>query len=313
MPPPGTPEAPEDLRRLSAAAAAGKPDRQAGAPPVERVDADRVRVGRVMVDRQRHLIHLPGRVNMEEGILEYYACGTNGKLHESVLEVFAEPSHIHLGLLLAGNDAATWDRSDKTRAPTLVKAGSPLDLWLVWRRPADGIVQVTRAEEWLYDRSVTGAAAPLDWYFHGSVFWNGRYSADTDRSIFSLIPDDSSVAMVGGDKGNPYRGERQGFEVYKQVIPPRGTPVTLVVTQRGAPAPATEGLLPVHSPTLLGKDVPSGMQGPLPLPREFTGDGGVDAKPPGTPTSVAPDSPMNLNALPAAGTAPVPRPGPAQP
>lgn len=306
-PPPGTPEAPEDLRRLSAAAAAGHPDKQAGAPPVERLDAHRVRVGRVMVDRQRHLVHLPGRVNMEEGILEYYACGTNGKLHESVLELFAEPSHIHLGLLLAGHDAAVWDRSDTTQSPSLVTPGAALDLWVVWKRPADDMVQVTRAEDWLYDRNTKASAPPLDWFFHGSVFWSGRYSADTDRSIFALIPDDAAVVMVGGDKGNPYRGERQGFEVFKDVIPPKGTPITLVVVPHGAPPPASEGLVPLHSPTVPGKNIPSGMNGPIPLPQEFAADtapGGPSA----APATLAPDAPMNVNARPAFGTTPASKP-----
>lgn len=248
LPSPDAPQSMEELNALSERVRAGEAIHVPGGA-IERMDADRLRIGRVIVNRKLGTLAMPGRLNMHEGILEYYACGTDGKLHESVLEIFAEPSHIHLAMVLSGRQMAIWDRSDPQQVPTLVKPGGQFDLWVIYREQPDAPLQRVRAESWLYNRKTRAVAEPLDWFFHGSTFWNGRYAADSDRSMFALIPDDVAVAMVAGDQGNPYQGELQGFEVYKEKVPPIGTPLTLVVSPRGAPPPSPEDFRPTHSAT----------------------------------------------------------------
>lgn len=228
-PPAGAPQKPADFKRLSDQAQAGQQPQKPGAPPIERLDANRVRVGKVLVDRAQHHLQIPAQVNMVEGILEYYAVATDGKLHESVLEAFAEPSHIHLGLILLGLDTAKWDRSDPMKVPTLIKRGGEMDLYVEFVDPKTQKTRRIRGEEWLYNRKRKGAPGPLGWHFHGSTFWNGRYTADTDRSILALVPDETAVVQMDGEYGNPYQGDQLGFEVYKEVIPPKDTPVTLIL------------------------------------------------------------------------------------
>ena len=55
------------------------------------------------------------------------------------------------------------------------------------------------------------------------------YAADIERSVIGLIDDPSVVLAPTVDQGNPYQGERLGFEVYSSAIPPKGTAVTLVI------------------------------------------------------------------------------------
>jgi hypothetical protein len=54
------------------------------------------------VDTAQKRVRVPCRVNMSRGMIEYLAVATEGKRHESVLLVEAEPLHIHLALLLLG-------------------------------------------------------------------------------------------------------------------------------------------------------------------------------------------------------------------
>ena len=64
---------------------------------------------------------------MLEGILEYYAVASDGKLHESLLEIAGEPSHLHLALILAGFEASEYgpyDRENFSR-PLLKISQSP--------------------------------------------------------------------------------------------------------------------------------------------------------------------------------------------
>lgn len=226
-PPEGTPQSPADLARLSQAASDGAPVKQPGAPPVQRLDEFRARVGQVLVDRRTHRVEMPGRFNQREGILEYYACASQGKLHESVLEVHVEPSHLHLALLLAGFEPTEY-RTDEKKGMVPVKPGSRLKLSVEWK-DAKGKPHQASAEAWLYDRRTKKAPPAQQWVFQGSYFYQGRYVAEDGRSVVTLIPDETAVIGVEGDAGNPYRGDMLGFEVFTKVAPPMDTALTLVV------------------------------------------------------------------------------------
>lgn len=256
IPPPGAPRPegeprdPADLKALSTAAEQGTPVQKPGAPPIKRLDAYRLRVGAVFVDRLNRFIEIPTKVNMQEGILEYVAVGTNGKLHESVLEVLAEPSHVHLGLLLVGLEPRAYEKQEDVYAlPKLAKEGGRIELTMQWTDPKTGEERRDPPAVWLYNRKNKGAPPAQAWFFEGSQFWNGRYSADVERSVVSLIPDMNAVIVIGGDAGNPYRGDALGFEVYKERIPPNGTPVKLIAKVHGAKPPTVEpGKKPTPAP-----------------------------------------------------------------
>lgn len=241
-PPEGTPQSPEDLARLSQAAGEGNPIKKPGAPPVQRLDAFRARVGAVLVDRRTRRVEIPARFNQHEGILEYYACASQGKLHESVLEVLGEPSHIHLALLLAGFEPTVY-RTDEKKGMVPVKLGGPLKLSVEWKDAKSGAARHADASAWLYDRHRKKAPAPLHWIFQGSYFYRGRYVAEDGRSVVGLIPDETAVIGVEDDAGNPYRGEMQGYEVFARVAPPIDTPVTLVI-EAGEPRAQPPGSPP---------------------------------------------------------------------
>jgi hypothetical protein len=231
--PEGEPKSPEELQKLSDAAAAGTPVAKPGAPPIERIDDFRIRVGKVLVDREARRLDVPAKLNMTEGILEYYAVGSNGKLHESVIEIDAEPSHIHLGLILLGVEQIKYDFGDYRGPPKVVNPGGRLALFVRYTDPKTKKEKRHPAEDWLYTRSTKAAPKPLEWAFTGSNFWNNRYGADMDRSTIALIPDQIAVIGTVGDSGNPYRGDGLGFEVFKQVVPAKGTPLTLEIVVRG--------------------------------------------------------------------------------
>lgn len=243
--PAGEPANPEDFDSLSQAAASGAPVKKPGAPPVQRIDAFRFRVGRVEVDRAKRTVEIPAKVNMVEGILEYVAVSSDGKLHESILELDAEPSHLHLGLLLLDMDPAKVDRSDPMKPSVIVTPGGKVKLEVAWTDKDTGKSYQQPVETWLYDRK-TKKAPPLQaWSFLGSHFWEGRFVADVERSVVGLVPDESVVITIGADAGNPYQGEMQGFEVFTKKIPPKGTPVRfLIIAADGKPLPTVPPVPP---------------------------------------------------------------------
>jgi hypothetical protein len=231
--PEGEPKNPADLKKISDAAAQGKPVAKPGAPPIERISETKLRVGRVLVDRAARRLELPAKVNMIEGILEYYGVSSNGKLHESVLELGIEPSHLHLGLILLGVEQIKFDYGDYKSPPKVVTPGGRLKLSVRFVDPKTKKTRTVGVEKWLYSRKKKSSPKPMLWTFQGSTFWQNRYGADMDRSVIALIPDQIAVIGTTGGQGNPYQGDGLGFEVHKAVIPPKGTAVTLLVDVAG--------------------------------------------------------------------------------
>ena len=235
-PPEGEPTSNEDFEQLSETAKRGERLDKPGAPPIERVDENRFRIGQVVVDRQARSVTIPARLNMIEGILEYLAVASNGKLHEAVLELRVEPSHIHLGLVLIGLEPNVYKR-DPEMGSKVVKEGSHVRIFVEWLDPVSKSHKRVPAEDWLYNRQTKKSPEPRNWIFQGSGFWGGRYGADQERSVVALVPDGSCVVGSIGDEGNPYRGEMLGFEVNKQIVPPIGTSVNFILEAAPKPKP----------------------------------------------------------------------------
>jgi hypothetical protein len=199
-------------------------------PPIERIDDQRVKVGGILVDRLHKRVEIPSRVNLTKGILEYYMVASRGKLHESVLEMLAEPSHLHLALILAGFEPTRLGKKDpKTNRKEVLFAGSMLRVYLRWYAPELQREQWLPASAWLFDRSQDAPPSTVTYVFKGSQFFKGKYIADLDRSVIGLIDDGSTVLHPTVDIGNPYQGDSLGYEVYTNAIPIKGTTVTVVI------------------------------------------------------------------------------------
>ena len=59
-------------------------------------------MGKALVDTRARTVTCPGRINMDEGAIEYLAVAPRGKTHESLLLIDARPLHLQLALLLLG-------------------------------------------------------------------------------------------------------------------------------------------------------------------------------------------------------------------
>ena len=204
--------------------------KQAKRPPIKRLDQDRLQVGVVLVNRKTKRIEIPAEVNLTRGILEYYGVGPDGKTHESVLKIHAVPSHIHLALILAGYEPSEYGKPDpKSFRRTQIKRGSLLRLYIRWRPAGFNRDQWVPASAWIFDRNADAPPKPHPYTFEGSIINNNGYAADMEQSIIGLIDDPTVVLSPTVDQGNPYQGERLGFEIYSSAIPPKGTPVTVVL------------------------------------------------------------------------------------
>jgi len=210
------------FNELKDAASDGQSGEDKGAPRIERLDEDRVKVGQIIANRKTREVIVPGHVNMTTGILEYYAVAPQGKTHESVITYDGFASHVHLALLLIGMEP-------KPQQADL------LDLTLSWVDPYTKKRMTTASGQWMVDRKNKSTPKRLPWGFTGSSFWNGRYAGDSSHCLVSLIQDANCTIVLQDQVENPYQGDNMGYEVNTKLIPPRRTPVSLIITPKRSP------------------------------------------------------------------------------
>jgi hypothetical protein len=173
-------------------------------------------------------IEAKGQFALTDGILEFIAVEPHGRDYESLLALDCKPSELQFALILIGCESGTVPQ----RAKVGEKIGDRLQLEAEWEDGAKTNRVVL--EKLLLDRHTKKTPADVHWIYTGSYFvkdFDGRevFMADAEQAFVALWWSSSVLINVGGEYGNPYRGDSQGFEVNKAVAPPKGTPVKLLL------------------------------------------------------------------------------------
>jgi hypothetical protein len=169
-------------------------------------------------------IEATGNVSITNGILEFVAVEKTGRDYESVFTLDCRPSALKFALLLIGCEPG----------PT---NGTRLAMDVEWQQ--NGKTNRLPLEKFLINRNTTNApAAPLPWFFTGSYFATNPitgkqvFQSDEEQAFIALWEQPSIIINIGAEIGNPYRGNDQGFEVNSATIPPKDTPIKLILRPR---------------------------------------------------------------------------------
>jgi hypothetical protein len=202
----------------------------------------------VVVRAKEKVVEAEGTICLNAGILEFLAVTAKtpniDREYESVLALKCKPSHLKAALLLIG--CKEGDVSAEVLGPRLRPGDKPrpegerLTLSVEWKA-GDKTVRV-RAEELLLDRATKKPAKDVPWTFTGSAFgkdWDGNqiFLGDTEGAFVALWYNMSAVINVDARPGNPYRGDAEGFEINKELIPKLNTPVRFIIEQAKKPVP----------------------------------------------------------------------------
>lgn len=198
---------------------------ESAAPPVQMIGPGQYRVGAVLVNRDERTVSFESQLNTNAGPMEYLLVHERGKVHESILKTSAEPFHIHTAMLLLGvapstNSAAGEAPSGPIEEPASTKLpGPPLSVTVSWSD--EGRAHSLSAGELVFN---TQAKAPLTnaaWVYNGSRMISGRYIAQIEGSIISLITDaGAQVNHVG-----PGHDNDQIWTANTNRLPKAGLPV----------------------------------------------------------------------------------------
>jgi hypothetical protein len=224
-PPPAANLPPKSIGNSSAAASNA---------PVRMVAPGILEIGKVRLDQRQRSVTLPAVLNMSEGAMEYFLVTTYGKTHESILKTTAAPYDIHLAMLLLdanGTGGTNFPGSPANGIPGPVInpsketiPGNKVTIDVKWKT-ATGETQ-RPAEELVYRDDTQTVMQHGAWVYNGSLIIRGKFLAQVDGSIISLVTD--PVALINNT--GPGHDNDQIWMPNATNLPPANVPVELTIT-----------------------------------------------------------------------------------
>lgn len=200
-------------------------------PTLKRLSPDAA----VWIDLPGKRVVVGGRVALADGPIEFFACPSKTKEHESIVGVDAPARLVHTALLAIGLKPGSPASFEGEYRPA---TGDAVAIEVCWRDAE--AEHCLPARQWVRD-SRTGSQLDCDWVFAGSQFWKDPssgieyYQADGgDLVCVSNFP----TAMLDLPIASSQANEALLFETFTERIPPRGTPVELIFSRaEGRPSP----------------------------------------------------------------------------
>jgi len=146
-------------------------------------------LGLVRVDPRERTVRFPISINQRTGLVEYALVTDDGKTHESVFRTAAEPTHIHLGLLLLGGTPVY--ARELPADPLRMLPGEWLTIEVA--RTEAGVEVIQPLEAFVVTMNDGGTLEPGPWVFNGSMINGNALAAQTEGSIVSLQLDPAAL------------------------------------------------------------------------------------------------------------------------
>ncbi len=199
------------------------------------------KMGRVIVD---------GYVALREGPLEMFACPIGTKEHESVVAVLSKSRYVQAALLAVGATQGTPVAFDPEYRPA---TGQRIAIWVLWK-DSEGKIQKSKAQQWV-EYTGTNKALDLDWVFGGSSFWTepetGKEYYQADSGDLICVSNFTTATLDLPVESSATNAALQ-FSAFTQNIPPRGTPVRIVLIP--IPVPSDDPAPPKSDPEIAPED-----------------------------------------------------------
>jgi len=192
----------------------------------------------IRLDKEKKVIEVDGKICLDEGQLELFACAEGGKEYESLVAIKGEAWQLHLSLLLLGLKPGG---GPQFQGDATAPFGDTVIIEVQW--DDDGKTVRKRAEDLMFDTKTNAAMEHVEWVFIGSKFakdehGNDYYVANRDKSIVTVFHDPLTVLDIPLASG----ADDTVYIVNKKTAPPKGTPVMLIIKPgtKKAEKPAAE-------------------------------------------------------------------------
>ena len=195
-------------------------DSKLGKP--KKIGEDLYQLGTVVLNTNTKEITIPGEINIatDDTIIEFFACGTRGKSHESILIIDVEPIHLFIALGLLDLEPG---RNLAVQGDPHEPKGSQVQIWVEWNRGGDVTTHNARELVW---NAITGQPMQkTHWIFTGGRLINNQLTSQLYHNLIAVYRDPDSLLnnpLPGGTDDSTYR-------VNTDVIPPKGTKVKVKI------------------------------------------------------------------------------------
>jgi len=182
----------------------------------------------VWVDAAKKEVVVGGRVALDEGVIEVFACPEKSKEHEAIVATRSTARLVHAALLAIGLEPGSPVSFDPEYTPA---RGPVVKVRMRWQdaagerreRPAGELIRNTKTEQ----------ALDTDWVFVGSSLWRDPadgteyYQADAGDLI---CVSNFATATLDLPIESSQSNDSLLFEVFPDRVPPRGTEVELILS-----------------------------------------------------------------------------------
>lgn len=206
------------------------------APPVAPATQPARAMKHVAVDVKKKQVRVECEQLAVDMPLEFFCVVNGGPEHETVLRTGAKPSDIHFGLLMLGltpGEPAHYSAATNRWFPP---SGPPIHISCEWT--SNGETKSVPAYRMMRDVKTKKPMPAMTWVFDGSrVMPDGNYAADITGYVVSIVNFDLTMIDVPELASNA--NETLEWELNRDVVPPKGTIVTMVIEPAGKDDPAT--------------------------------------------------------------------------
>jgi hypothetical protein len=192
----------------------------AATPLATKVGDHQYRIGKVSIDTRARQVHIPCRVNMRRGAIEFLAVASEGKLHESVLLAEAEPLHVHVALMLLGLEPGSGARYHGDLSPP---SGPGVEARVRWQ--AGGQTRSARLEQFAWDIPARQPMPPVAWLFTGAAPPGRGPRTAEERSVVATYRDPGAVLT----NPLPTGADDTVYKVNERLVPAVGAAVELLL------------------------------------------------------------------------------------
>jgi hypothetical protein len=203
--------------------------------PIQMLSPDIFQVGKVVLNKRQRTVSFPAVLDKTEGLMEYFLVTTYGKTHESILKTEAEPYHIHLAMLLLGATGSPQNSTNGIPPPpgpiinpsTNALGGDKISVEVSWM--VDGKEIHRPATDLISCQQTNFPPDPAQWVYNGSEIADGRFYAQLDGSLISLVTDPVALVNYTG----PGHDNDQLWVSNTNTLPPRSAELKVTIKLAG--------------------------------------------------------------------------------
>jgi len=182
-------------------------------------------LGNIIINKVEGSVMVNGEVNMQKGLVEYLACSSRGKIHESVLKLDVEPYYLQIALLLIGLEPA--GTTDVHQGEVAAIDGDPMEIWVRWKGKNNRPIKI-RAEKLILNLATKKPLEEMNWMFTGSQIMDDRFMAQREQSIVAIYHDPFAIL----DHPRKIGADDTLFYANTDLLPAAGTFVDFIIRSK---------------------------------------------------------------------------------